>query len=242
MITVFFFSSLGGLGILTAEVGKSGELTAALHYSLIVAVMSFISLDITGAQFNPAISVALFIVGHQDIFTTIAYMSSHFIGSVFGAILLFLTRPGQLEGLDPNLGSHVISDKIELQIICFLQAFSTMVYFYIYYDIVIFKNPTLNHKVCFLALTNAFMILCVGDTTGGTVNPAKNFGPMLIEGDFFQRGWWTFLTAPFVGAIISAPLCKYVICRNTVIWEDWIEKEEKNDGNANSGGKVELVK
>lgn len=46
-------------------------------------------------------------------------------------------------------------------------------------------------------------ILCIGPITGGSLNPARSFGPSILDENFFFRGFWVYLTAPFVGAVLG---------------------------------------
>ncbi|MGW0993667.1 aquaporin [Streptomyces sp. NPDC002520] len=54
-------------------------------------------------------------------------------------------------------------------------------------------------------------IALLGTTTGGSVNPARQFGPAIAAGrlDFL----WVYLLAPLVGAFLASALCSGLLSR-----------------------------
>jgi len=58
-------------------------------------------------------------------------------------------------------------------------------------------------------------IAILGTSTGGSVNPARQFGPAVISGE--TRFLWVYLLAPMVGAVIAAWLRQTIQHRRAVL-------------------------
>jgi glycerol uptake facilitator-like aquaporin len=51
-------------------------------------------------------------------------------------------------------------------------------------------------------LTVTFDILAGGPVTGASMNPARSFGPALVQG--FWQWHWAYWVAPIAGAVVAA--------------------------------------
>jgi glycerol uptake facilitator-like aquaporin len=53
--------------------------------------------------------------------------------------------------------------------------------------------------------------------TGCGINPARSLGPMVVDSigglNKWERGWWVFYTAPFVGSILATATYKFIFER-----------------------------
>jgi glycerol uptake facilitator-like aquaporin len=45
-------------------------------------------------------------------------------------------------------------------------------------------------------------VLAAGPVTGGSLNPARTLGPMIVAADF--TGWWVYIVGPIVGGVVAA--------------------------------------
>ncbi len=55
-----------------------------------------------------------------------------------------------------------------------------------------------------IGLTLAFLIIVALNLTGGSLNPARSFGPAIFAGGTALSHYWVYLIAPVVGAAIAA--------------------------------------
>jgi len=69
--------------------------------------------------------------------------------------------------------------------------------------------------------------------TGCGINPARSFGPMVVDAfgglNKWHRGWWVFYTAPFVGALLAAATYKFIFAEDG---GDDAAKKKKDDDHA----------
>ena len=59
-----------------------------------------------------------------------------------------------------------------------------------------------------IGLTIAMDILAGGRVTGAAMNPARWFGPALVQQDF--ANWWIYWVGPIIGGLIAAFAYKYI--------------------------------
>ena len=57
-----------------------------------------------------------------------------------------------------------------------------------------------------IGLTVVFDVLIGGPITGGSMNPARSFGPALFAGGAALSSYWLYVVGPMLGAVIAARL------------------------------------
>jgi aquaporin Z len=62
-----------------------------------------------------------------------------------------------------------------------------------------------------IGLTITIDIFSIGGLTGAAMNPARWFGPAIVQGVFAD--WWLYWVAPIVGAVIAALVWNEVYLR-----------------------------
>ena len=55
-----------------------------------------------------------------------------------------------------------------------------------------------------IGLTVVFDVLIGGPVTGGSMNPARSFGPALFAGDAALSHLWIYAAGPMLGAVLAA--------------------------------------
>ncbi|BAV03136.1 hypothetical protein LG21E20_15500 [Lactococcus formosensis] len=61
-----------------------------------------------------------------------------------------------------------------------------------------------------IGLALAFLIIVALNLTGGSLNPARSFGPAVFAGGTALSHYWVYLLAPLVGAAIAAVAAKFM--------------------------------
>ena len=61
-----------------------------------------------------------------------------------------------------------------------------------------------------IGLTVVFCVLIGGPVTGGSMNPARSFGPALLAGGSPLSAWWIYAVGPCLGAVCAAGLYEAV--------------------------------
>ncbi|MFD5060361.1 MIP/aquaporin family protein [Streptomyces sp. NPDC058394] len=169
---------------------------------------------ISGGHINPAISLAMWRFGVFPGVSVVPYIAAQLIGSVLGVLAaraVWGSTVSRLPVVDAALqpgpgwtaGALFAVEAAGMGVIVYLVGY-------------FLQTPRLAPKVPWLVgfLIGAAIAL-LGTTTGGSVNPARQFGPAVVSGalDFL----WVYLLAPMVGAALAAAVLDRVHTRRTVL-------------------------
>lgn len=168
----------------------------AVTWGLIVMVMVYAVGHISGAHFNPAVTITFAIFRHFPFAQVPIYIVAQLLGSISASgtlCLLFDVKNEDYFGTVPG-GSNAQSLVIEI-IITFLLMF------------VISGVATDNRAIGELAgiaigMTILLNVLVAGPVTGASMNPARSIGPALIM--HIYKGLWVYIIGPIIGAIAGA--------------------------------------
>ncbi len=61
-----------------------------------------------------------------------------------------------------------------------------------------------------IGLASAFLIIVALNLTGGSLNPARSFGPAIFADDSALAHYWVYLLAPLVGLAIASFAAKFM--------------------------------
>ncbi|HEX7116477.1 MAG TPA: aquaporin Z [Steroidobacter sp.] len=214
-----FWLVLGGCGsaVLAAafpEVGI-GLLGVALAFGLTVLTGAYALGPISGAHFNPAVSIGLWAGGRFPGSQLLPYIVAQVAGGILGAGVLYLIASGQPDfdiagGLASNgYGEHSPGGY------SLTAGFVTEVVMTFMFLIVILGATHSRAPVGFaglaigLALTLIHLISI--PVTNTSVNPARSTGPAVFVGDWALAQLWLFWLAPLIGAAIAGWVYKAVL-------------------------------
>jgi len=173
----------------------------AITFGLIVMSMIYAFGNISGAHFNPAVSIAFTIAGRFPLKELVPYIISQLAGAMFASLILrFLFPENGLLGTTLPAGAAMQSFVLEFILTFFLM-------------IVIINVATgSKEQGMFAGLAIGSVVLLeamfAGPICGASMNPARSFAPALISGDFDYL--WIYLTAPVLGAATAIPIWKYL--------------------------------
>lgn len=209
-IGIFALVFVGGAAIAAAQATQmSAALVAiALAHGIILAVLVSASMRISG-HFNPAVTLAMLVTKRITPAMTGLYLVAQLLGATVAAYALKMLLPVSLTAAT-RLGGQSVSLEVTTAQAIGLEAIATMfLTFVIFGTAVDGKGP----KIGGLAIGGVIAadILAIGPFTGGSMNPARSFGPALASGIF--EGHVVYWVGPIIGAIIGAVIYEYVILR-----------------------------
>ncbi|MCH1722499.1 MIP/aquaporin family protein [Lactococcus formosensis] len=209
-IGTFVLVFLGTGTVAIANTGETaiGYLGIGLAFGLAVTIMACAVGGVSGGHFNPAVSLAMMINKRLAIKDGIAYVISQFVGALAASAVLSifikaLNLPkdgfGQTDFPNITAGEAFLFEAI----ITFLFVFVILMVTSEKYG-----NAVLAPVAIGLAL--AFLIIVALNLTGGSLNPARSFGPAVFAGGTALSHYWVYLLAPLVGAAIAAVTAKFM--------------------------------
>jgi len=184
-----------------SDSGQLGVIGIGLVHALVLTAIVYAIGYRSGAQVNPAVTIGLLVAKKIGAREAVVYIIAQIIGAVIAAAVVFSIFGSEMSAsVTLPSDDHVVRALILETVMTF-----TLVY------VVLATTTSKNFKIVPLAgiaigFTLGFNVIFGGSITGGSLNPARSFGPALITWDFAYN--WIYWIAPIAGGIIAAGVYK----------------------------------
>lgn len=211
----FFLCFAGIAAILSATpaVGSgAGIVGIALAHGLALSVAVNAFGGISGAHFNPAVSLGFFVTGRLPLMSLGPYIGVQLLGATVAALVCRTIFPAEAV-VQAQLGLPLPAIWASAGVVIlaeFVMAFLLMTA--IFGTAVDQRGQAVKIGGFGIGLTVAFDILAGGAISGASMNPARSFGPALVVGNFAWH--WVYWLAPIAGACAAAVLYEKLILEN----------------------------
>lgn len=200
-----------GTGAIIINQQTNGAVTntgIAITFGLIIMAMIYALGHVSGAHFNPAVSIAFAIAKKFEVRQLSPYIIGQLAGGVTASLLLHLLFPAnKLLGATMPAGSEIQSFVLELILTFFLML------------VILSVVHGSKERGMFAGLAIGSVVLLeamfAGPICGASMNPARSFAPALISIHFEHL--WIYVFAPITGAVISVFAWKYVSDNNMTV-------------------------
>ena len=195
-----------GCGAMTINEITNGSIThvgVAITWGLIVMAMIYAFGEISGAHFNPAVTIGFAFAKKFDWKLVPKYILAQSVGAVCAVFLLwFLFPESQFLGETTPAASF---PPFKAAILEFLLTFFLMV--------VIINVSTGSKEIGTMAAIAVGGVILLeamfaGPMTKASMNPIRSIAPALFTGNF--QYLWLYIIAPILGAIAGVSSCKLV--------------------------------
>ena len=213
-----FWLVFGGCGsaVLAAAYPELGIGFAgvALAFGLTVLTGAYAFGHISGAHFNPAVSVGLWVGGRFEAKDLPAYIIAQLIGATFAAFVLYLIVQGQTgftgtAGFASNGYGDLSPNHFSLGSAFLIEVVLTAFFLIVILGATDRRAPAGFAPIAIgLALTLIHLISI--PVTNTSVNPARSTGVALFAETAALSQLWLFWVAPILGAVIGALIYKFV--------------------------------
>jgi aquaporin NIP len=189
------FCGTGAIIINEVSGGAVTHVGIAITFGLVILTMIYALGDISGAHFNPAVSIGMAIAERMAWKETAFYIVAQIIGAFIASISLkFLFPMNETLGTTLPVGSDMQSFVLEA-ILTFMLMFVIM-------------RVTTGEKE--KGITAGIVIgsligleaMFAGPISGASMNPARSLAPAIVSGNL--QSLWVYLIAPILGAIVAA--------------------------------------
>jgi len=202
-IGTFALVFVGSATIITSPMlsQQAAVVNIALAHGLILSIMITATMRISG-HFNPAVTAAFLATRRIEAMMAVVYWIAQFSGAVIAAYVLKALYPAKIVSVT-QLGGQAISIDIGLWQAILLEAIATFfLVFAVWGTAVDPKAPKVGGFAIGLTLTAG--IFAIGPLTGGSLNPARSFGPALAMQHF--EGQVAYWVGPLLGGIVAGLL------------------------------------
>ena len=205
----FVFIGAGSIVTNTYSHGAVGLIGIAFALGLGLAIMITIFAATSGGHINPAVTVAFLVTRRIAPLLGLLYIVAQLVGATLAGLLLRAIYP-QAVWQAAQLGTTNLGPGVSFGIGVLIEAILTFFLLLAVFGTAV--DPRAPKIAGFgIGLTVFVDILVGGPLTGGSMNPARTFGPALAGG--FWQNDLVYWIGPIVGAIIAALIYEYVILR-----------------------------
>jgi MIP family channel proteins len=199
-----------GAGSIIATQG--GNLTAiGLAHGLAIGVMVSAVGHISGGHFNPAVTLGFVVTRRIEARLAATYWFAQLIGAVLAAFMLtWLLPQGQVDAV--NLGAPAVAGGIGAGSAVVIEGILT--FFLVWVVFATAADP----RGAFAAISGLAIGLTItldiyigAKYTGAAMNPARAFGPDLVQN--FWSDAWVWWVGPLAGGALAALLYEYLYLR-----------------------------
>lgn len=184
---LFVIVFAGGGAILAG----GGLVAVALAWAFAVAVMVYAVGHVSGAHFNPAITLAFAVTGHFPMRRVLSYVAAQLAGALLAALLLHaIGDPGRI-------ATHP-AFRVGLGEAFLVEAVATAVLAFVIIAVATDQRAAQGFAGLAIGLTVGLDILWAGPLTGASLNPARTLGPALAAWTWTAA--WLYVAAPVAGA------------------------------------------
>ncbi|GJT59774.1 aquaporin NIP1-1-like protein [Tanacetum coccineum] len=194
-----YFMIFAGCGVVVVDSKRDhviGHIGIAIVWGLVVMVMIYSVGHISGAHFNPAVTIAFASSKRFPFKNVPAYIITQILASILASGTLRLI----FNGRNNNLGVTVpTGSDLQSLVLEFIITFYLM--------FVISSVATDDRAIgdaAGLAIGSTILLnaMFAGPISGASMNPARTLGPAIVSNQY--RGLWVYILGPIVGAIAGA--------------------------------------
>lgn len=192
---------------------NSGWIVITTGWAIAVAVPALIFGSYSGAHFNPALTIALAVIGNLEWSLVPIYIAGQFVGGFLGAVLVFIQYYDQFKATDnkaDKLGVFATGPAIRNATINLIsEIIGTAVLVFGILGIGA-QNIASDLGTLFVGLLIWAIGLSLGGTTGYAINPARDLAPRIAHAllPIPNKGAsdWGYAWIPVIGPIIGGVL------------------------------------
>ena len=173
-VLVLFACGVAGVSGCNGAYFSTAYTGTSLAFGLVIVAMAYSVGNVSGCHINPAVSIAMLISRKMSAKDFCGYVIAQFLGAIAGAAVLYfiVNDPGKLGCNALYSGRRFMSFGIEVVL--------TFVFVFVILGV---TSKASNSHVAGLVIGGALVLVhLLGIAfTGTSVNPARSFGPALIN-------------------------------------------------------------
>jgi MIP family channel proteins len=188
----------------------------AVTFGLGISIGIMAVANMSGGHVNPAVTFSLFVAGRFPGKNVVPYIISQLLGAVLAS------------GTVSVLFGYSTADAVQFgatipgirgPYVAFFGEF-VMTFFFLW-TIMGITSRTTNTAVIavVIGIYVSIMIFMLGTVSGGSINPARSFGPAILSGILFKEQYyqWIYWVAPIAGGTLGALSYKFIYREKTKI-------------------------
>lgn len=198
---------LGGCGTAVLAGSAVGTLGISIAFGLSVITMAYAVGHISGAHFNPAVTIGLAVGGKFCKNSVVPYVIAQVVGAVLAAWIICYIAGGK-EGFDIAKGfaSNGFGENspggYSMKAAYITEGVMTFFFLFVIFGVTSEKAPA-GFAPLAIGLSLTLIHLISIPVTNTSVNPARSTGQAFMQGGWAMDQLWLFWVAPIVGAVVA---------------------------------------
>tara|TARA_R110001606_G_C15251804_1_gene637446 strand:- start:160 stop:846 length:687 start_codon:yes stop_codon:yes gene_type:complete len=189
-----------------------GFVGVSLAFGLTVLTMAYAVGHVSGAHFNPAVSIGLWAGGKFEAKELLPYIISQLVGAILAASALYFIVSGKSDfesigGFAANGYGELSPGKFSMQSAFIAEFLLTMFFMLVILGSTYPKAPKGFAGIA-IGLTLTLIHLISIPITNTSVNPARSMSQAIFAGGDYLMQSWLFWVAPIAGAIVGGLIHK----------------------------------
>lgn len=195
------FAGTGAIIVHDLSGGAVTHVGIAATFGLVVMVMIYTLGDVSGAHFNPAVTVGFVAARRMSVKVAGLFVLAQVFGAVLASGFLRVLFPTH-ELLGATLPSGAVSQTFILEIVI------TFILMFVILGVSTgAKEKGLTAGIA-IGATVMLAATFAGPISGASMNPARSIGPAIAANHYATL--WIYLAAPVVGALLAVAGCRCV--------------------------------
>ncbi len=187
-----YLKSAGGTGI--------GLLGISMAFGLAVVAVVYSLGYISGSHINPAVTVACWVTKRMDTNMAVFYIISQLLGATAAGFALKLLYPNAIGTV--HLGATSLAEGVPLAKGVLMEFVITFLLVFTVFSTAIDRRANKAFAGLCIGFAIFFGVLIGGAVTGGSMNPARTFGPAIAS--IFFKDQFVYWVGPILGGIAAA--------------------------------------
>lgn len=192
---ILVFAGTGAVMVNNISQGAITHLGISFVFGAVVTALIYSIGHISGAHFNPAVTLAFWTSGFFPRRRVLLYILAQLLGAIAASFLLLISL-----GKVANLGATLPMNNNWLQSFV-LEFILTFILMFVILGSGLDRRAHIGFAGLAIGLTVGVEAAFMGPITGASMNPARSFGPALVGGIWQHH--WLYWIAPILGAQLA---------------------------------------
>jgi MIP family channel proteins len=189
------FAGCGAIVISAEQGGAISHEGIAATFGLVIMVLIYALGHISGAHFNPGVTLAFAVARHFQLRDVLPYWLAQF-GGAFGAALLLRALFSNIASLGATLPAGPEADSFVLEV--------ALTFFLMFVITAVATDSRAVGQAAAIAIgaTVGLAAMFGGPISGASMNTARSLAPAVVSGEITSL--WIYVVAPPIGAVAGA--------------------------------------
>jgi glycerol uptake facilitator protein len=185
----------------------------AFSFALVIAIVIYAFGSTSGAHINPAVTLSLAVVRRFPWIEAAPYIAAQLLGAFGGGVLIVAIFGEGATDLN-DTGGTVLGTNVTHGQAIGAEALGTFLLVATIMALAVDRRAPAGFAGLVIGLSVACAIMVIGPLTGGSLNPARTFGPYLTTSIFGGsppwKDFWIYVVGPLAGGAIAALVYDFV--------------------------------